>query len=78
MKKKIALFIVILIASFANAQTLPLDFQSSKVVYTLTDFNGGAATVIDNPHPTGINLSTKVGRMVKNVGFPYKVYRWPI
>jgi hypothetical protein len=45
---------------------LPLDFESSTVDYTFTDFDGGAVTVIDNPQSSGINTSLKVAQMVKN------------
>ncbi len=47
---------------------LPLDFQSTTLSYAFTDFNGGAATIVNNPSATGINTSTKVGKMVKNAG----------
>lgn len=47
---------------------LPIDFESSSIVYAFTDFDGGAATVIANPHSGGINTSAKVGKMVKNAG----------
>ena len=59
---------VILLA--ANAQPagvgLPLDFESTSLTYTFNDFNGGNATVISNPKSTGIDVSSKVGKMVKN------------
>jgi len=59
---------VILLA--ANAQPagvgLPLDFESTSLTYTFNDFNGGNATVINNPKSTGIDVSSKVGKMVKN------------
>ena len=54
-----------------NAIALPLDFQSSTLTYTFTDFGGGNATVINNPQISGINTSTKVGKMVKNAGEVY-------
>ncbi|HSN60099.1 MAG TPA: hypothetical protein VLR49_04140, partial [Ferruginibacter sp.] len=47
---------------------LPLDFQSTTINYAFTNFDGGNATVINNPFPAGINTSTKVGKMVKNAG----------
>ncbi|MGG9964215.1 hypothetical protein [Ferruginibacter sp. SUN106] len=47
---------------------LPIDFESSTLVYAFTDFDGGVATVIANPHSGGINTSAKVGKMVKNAG----------
>lgn len=50
---------------------LPLDFQSSTLAYLFTNFDGGNATVIDNPQVSGINTSTKVVRMIKNAGQPW-------
>ncbi len=50
---------------------LPLDFQSSTLVYSFTNFGGGDATVISNPQISGINTSSKVGKMVKNAGEVY-------
>ncbi len=50
---------------------LPLDFQSTVINYAFTNFGGGNSTVVDNPSATGINTSTKVGKMVKNAGEVY-------
>ena len=50
---------------------LPLDFQSTTLVYSFTNFGGGNATVISNPQISGINTSSKVGKMVKNFGEVY-------
>ncbi len=50
---------------------LPLDFQSTVINYAFTDFGGGNATVVNNPFSTGINTSTRVGKMVKNAGEVY-------
>lgn len=47
---------------------LPLDFESATVNYAFTDFDGGRVTVVNNPHATGLNASSKVGQMVKNAG----------
>lgn len=47
---------------------MPVDFESNNVLYNFTDFDGGQATVINNPQVNGINLSSKVARMVKNAG----------
>lgn len=51
-----------------NYLALPLDFQSTTFAYNFTNFDGGNATVINNPFATGINTSTKVGKMVKSAG----------
>jgi hypothetical protein len=49
-----------------NYLALPLDFQSTTFGYPFVDFGGGNATVVNNPNSSGINTSTKVGKMVKN------------
>ncbi len=48
-----------------NYLALPLTFQSTTYPYPFINFGGGVATVVNNPNPSGINTSTKVGRMVK-------------
>ncbi len=53
------------------AVELPLTFESTTVNYAFTNFDGGNATVIDNPHKTGINSSARTGRMVKSAGQPW-------
>jgi len=47
---------------------LPLDFETAGQTYTFINFDGGDATVIDNPQKNTINTSSKVGKMVKNAG----------
>ena len=51
-----------------NDVMLPLNFESTTLNYTFTDFDGGTAAVISNPQSNGINTSSKAGRMVKNAG----------
>jgi hypothetical protein len=51
--------------------SIPLNFESSSISYPFMDFDGGNATVIDNPHIEGINTSSKVVRMIKNAGQPW-------
>ncbi|MBK9530620.1 MAG: hypothetical protein IPO42_02265 [Chitinophagaceae bacterium] len=48
-----------------NYLALPITFQSTTYPYNFVNFGGANATVADNPNPSGINTSTKVGRMVK-------------
>lgn len=50
---------------------LPIDFESSAITYSFTDFGGGAASAIANTQIAGINTSAKVGKMVKSNGFVY-------
>ena len=54
-----------------NYLALPLTFQSTTYGYPFTNFGGGVVTVVNNPSATGINTSTKVGKMVKG---PPEVY----
>lgn len=54
--------------NFVETVSLPLTFESNNLTYTFNDFDGGVATVINNPQSGGINNSAKVGRMVKNAG----------
>lgn len=54
-----------------NYLILPIDFQSTTYGYNITDFGGGNFTVQNNPSASGINTSTKVGRMIKNAGEVY-------
>lgn len=50
---------------------VPLDFESSTLTYAWFDFDGGNATVVNNPDKSGINTSNKVTKMVKNAGQPW-------
>ncbi len=54
-----------------NYLVLPLNFQSTTYGYPFVNFGGGDVTVVNNPNPSGINTSTKVGKMVKG---PPEVY----
>lgn len=51
-----------------NGVGLPLDFESSTLKYSFSDFDGGVVTVIANPQSGSINTSAKVAKMVKNAG----------
>ena len=55
----------------ATTLNVPLNFESTTLNYAWFDFDGGNATVIDNPNKSGINTSNKVTRMVKNAGQPW-------
>ncbi|MEI7735221.1 MAG: hypothetical protein WCI49_07120, partial [Ferruginibacter sp.] len=47
---------------------MPIDFQSTTLAYTFTNFGGAGSSVITNPHSVGINTSTKVGALTKGAG----------
>lgn len=50
---------------------IPMNFESSLITYSFTDFSGATASVVNNPFITGINTSAKVGKMVKGAGDPW-------
>jgi len=53
------------------ALVLPLNFENTGIPYTWLDFAGGVASVINNPQSSGINTSTRVGKMIKFAGQVY-------
>ena len=57
--------------TIVNPVVLPVDFESSTIVYAFGDFGGGNLSVINNPNSGGINNSAKVAKMVKNAGDPW-------
>lgn len=67
MKKIIYLFFFLPL-SFVTAQSLPIDFESVITTADFIDFDGGMATVIDNPQVNGINTSGKVAQIIRNGG----------
>jgi hypothetical protein len=57
-----------LATNYVETLGLPLTFESNSLTYTFNDFDGGVATVVNNPQSGGSNTSAKVGKMVKNAG----------
>lgn len=49
--------------------TLPINFEEGP--YDFVDFDGGIASVISNPEPSGINTSATVAKIVKGEGAPW-------
>ena len=47
---------------------LPITFESTTLPYTFIDFGNAATSLVDNPDPSGINTSAKVGKSIKNPG----------
>ena len=50
---------------------LPLDFESTTLNYSFSNFDGGVVTLIANPQSNGINTSATVAQMVKHPGQPW-------
>lgn len=70
--KYFILTVLLLLSALGYAQvTLPVDFESTSITYTFTDFGGGQMSREDNPDMSGINTSAKVARMIKNAGDPW-------
>lgn len=66
--KKIFVLFLLFTSSIGFAQSLPIDFETTIVTADFVDFDGGTATVIDNPQSGGINTSAKVAQIVRNGG----------
>ena len=66
--KKLLLVLMTMTATVALCQSLPIDFETAIMSEDFIDFDGGTATVIDNPQSNGINTSDKVGQMIRNGG----------
>lgn len=47
---------------------LPLTFESEDISYNWAGFGGATGSVVENPHPEGINTSSKVTELVKSSG----------
>ncbi len=66
---RVTAILVILTSSFyAQAQNLPIDFEENISVENFIDFDGGSASIIDNPHNDTNNNSTKVAQIVRDGG----------
>lgn len=74
--KKITKLCIAFFALFGITQlqaqiSLPITFEAPNVTYTMVDFDGGTTSLLPNPDVSGINTSTTVLQMVKNVGQPW-------
>jgi len=56
------------IATPSDPVNLPIDFELFTVNYAFTDFGNAVSTVVDNPDPSGIDISAKVGQTFKPAG----------
>lgn len=69
MKKLFISIILLSTINFFSAQSLPIDFESGLIVTsTFVNFDGGTASVVANPQSSGINVSSKVAKIVRNGG----------
>lgn len=54
--------------TISNPILLPINFENSSLNYSFVDFGNVTTTLANNPAISGINLSSKVGKTVKNNG----------
>ena len=47
---------------------LPVDFEDNTLRFNFVDFGNAATSVVDNPSPTGLNISSKVAKTIKQSG----------
>lgn len=66
---KIATLLFLLFTGLEGySQSLPIDFESAITTSDFIDFDGGIATVIENPQIDDSNPSTMVGQIVRDGG----------
>ena len=69
MKRLILSLIILNTQIYIKGQSLPIDFESGAVVTSnFIDFDGGTANVLANSQLSGINLSNKIAKIVRNGG----------
>lgn len=54
--------------TISNPILLPITFENAALNYSFVDFGNVSTSLVNNPSISGINLSSKVGRTVKNNG----------
>ncbi|MDF1698360.1 MAG: T9SS type A sorting domain-containing protein [Saprospiraceae bacterium] len=69
--KLFSLLIMLCFCTIGLSQSLPIDFETDITTSDFIDFDGGIATVIDNPQSNGINTSTKVAQIIRDGGQPF-------
>lgn len=58
----------ITVSAAADPVELPFTFESFTVNYAFTDFGGLTTTIVDNPDPSGTNVSDRVAQSEKGAG----------
>ncbi len=53
---------------YGFSQSLPFNFEGDISTSDFVDFDGGVAVVTANPNPSGINMSSSVGRIIRDGG----------
>lgn len=69
--KHVYALLFILTSYLVYSQSLPITFEGDITTTDFVDFDGGTATVITNPFPSGINNSGTVAQIIRDGGAPY-------
>lgn len=69
--KYIALLLALFSFSFGFSQNLPIDFEADITTTDFVSFDGGTATVTNNPNASATNPSSNVARIVRDGGAVY-------
>ena len=80
---------IVLLCFLANttvlAQKLPIHFEKQNITFTggrgeldKPGFSGGTGEILDNPDPSGINTSKKVGKIIRDGGEVWAGSRIPV
>tara|TARA_B110000037_G_scaffold20880_1_gene22798 strand:- start:1887 stop:3188 length:1302 start_codon:yes stop_codon:yes gene_type:complete len=62
------LLMLLFLGIFVHSQSLQIDFETSFGTSDFIDFDGGMASVLDNPEAEGINTSAKVAKIIRSEG----------
>lgn len=66
---RIAIFLTSLFLELiGHSQSLPIDFETTINTSDFVDFDGGIASVLENPQVEGINTSTHVAKIIRSNG----------
>ena len=66
---RIAIFLTSLfLRLIVHSQSLPIDFETTISTSDFVDFDGGIASVLENPQAEGINTSTHVAKIIRSDG----------
>jgi|TARA_B110000902_G_scaffold124007_1_gene144845 hypothetical protein len=66
---RIAIFLTSLfLGLIGHSQSLPIDFETTINTSDFVDFDGGIASVLENPQAEGINTSTHVAKIIRSDG----------
>lgn len=62
------LFVGLFVYAIGFSQSLPIDFEGDITTTDFVDFDGGTATVLENPFPSATNNSATVAQIIRDGG----------